>query len=384
MAVIIVGGGLGGMTLALALHRRGLGATVVEQADAFGEVGAGIQLSPNATRCLFALGLEDQIRAIGFAPQTVEVRDHASNRLLLRNALGPAAEQRWGAPYLTAHRADLHRLLTSAVQDNAVLKLGSAVVEAATASVRLLSGEQLHGEAVIGCDGVRSVVRNLIGAENPRFTGQVAWRFTVPWKGAPPPTVRVWTGPLQHFVCYPIRGGALMNVVAVTEEMDWRVESWSEPGDKLALLNAFAGWPGEALAMIAAAEDVHRWALYDHPPLRRWSSGASTLLGDAAHPMLPFLAQGAAMAIEDAVVLAGALAASRNTSEAFLRYERLRRPRTAKAQAWSSRNARLFHLPSPLATAAFSAAAILDSIMPGGSARRFDWLYGYDANTAAD
>jgi salicylate hydroxylase len=315
----------------------------------------------------------------------VEVRDHASGRLLLRNHLGAAAERRWGAPYLTVHRADVHRLLARALRDEVALRFGDPVVELHADGVRLSSGEVLTGEAVVGCDGVRSIVREaLFGPHRPRFTGQVAWRFTVPQQGPASPIVRVWTGRRRHFVCYPIRGGDLMNVVAVTEEADWRVESWSEPGDRSVLLEAFAGWPAEALAMIEAAQDVHRWALYDRPPLPRWSRRTVTLLGDAAHPMLPFLAQGAAMAIEDATVLADALAAFADTPSALTAYQRRRQARTAKAQAWSSRNARLFHLPQPLAGTVFGAAAMVDLAAPGGGARRFDWLYGYDAAGVAD
>jgi salicylate hydroxylase len=378
--LIIAGGGIGGMALAAALGRHGVRSIVVEQAETLGEVGAGLQLSPNAMRGLAALGLEDAVRAVGFAPDAVEMRDHASGRLLLRNTLGAEAERRWGAPYLTVHRADLHRLLTEAARPYADVRLGETIVAVADGGVRLATGEPIKGEAVVGCDGVRSTVRQaLFGDGRARFTGQVAWRFVVPIEGPPPRIVRVWTGSRQHFVCYPTRNGAVMNVVAVTEEADWLVESWSEPGDKAVLRTAFKGWPAEALALIGGAADLHRWALHDRPPLPRWSKGAATLLGDAAHPMLPFLAQGAAMAIEDAAVLADKLSQTSDTAEALRLYETARAPRTAKVQAWSRRNARLFHLPSPLAAGVFGAAAALDAFTPGGGARRFDWLYGYDA-----
>jgi salicylate hydroxylase len=382
--VIVVGGGIGGMTSALALARRGIAATVVEQAQAFGETGAGVQLSPNATRTLFALGLEAEVRAIGFAPEAAEVRDHASGRLLLRNVLGEAAVRRWAAPYLTAHRADLHAVLTSAARAAGVeMRLGAPVAALEVDGVRLADGERLAADAVIGGDGVRSTVRlALFGPDAPRFTGHVAWRFAVPIEGPASATVRVWTGPDRHFVAYPVRGGALMNVVAVTEEADWRRESWSEPGDKAALLAAFQGWPAETLALIGAAESVFRWALYDRAPMARWSVGAATLLGDAAHPTPPFLAQGAAMAIEDAMVLARCLSTGDPVEASLRRYELARRARTAKAQGWSRRNGVLFHLPGAAAAAVFGAASALDAITPGGGAARFDWLYGYDAATA--
>ncbi len=389
MHVIVVGAGLGGLALALALGRIGIESTVVEQASAFGEVGAGVQLSPNAMRALTYLGVRDQARAVGFAPEAAEVRDHRSGRLLLRNALGAAAEARWGAPYVQVHRADLHAILLEAVRTagGAKFELGSKVVGIEDGGVILQDERRLTSDAVIGCDGVRSTVRAALWGEQPaRFTGQVAWRGVVPadrlTSGLIAPIAQVWTGPNRHFVCYPVRGGSLINFIAVTEEKRWRIESWSEPGDKADLLSAFEGWPAPAKALIAGADHVWRWALYDRPLLPRWSNGRATLLGDAAHPMLPFLAQGAAMGIEDAVVLANVLALGGPVEAALLRYEDARRARTAKVQAWSRRNAVLFHLPGPVATGVFGVAAAMDKRKVGGAAERFDWLYGYEAATA--
>ena len=394
MHVIVAGAGLGGLTLALALGRIGIETTVVDQAAAFGEAGAGVQLSPNAMRALAALGVADRVRAIGFAPEVVEVRDQGGGRLLLRNTLGAAAEARWHAPYLQVHRADLHAVLLDAAKrvGRARFKLAAEVtgvdaLDAHGAAVVLADGGRLSGDAVIGCDGVRSMVRAALWGQRPaRFTGQVAWRGLVPVERLPAgliqPIATVWTGPHRHFVCYPVRGGSLINFIAVTEEKRWRVESWSEPGDKAALRSAFGRWPQAATALIAAADEVWRWALYDRPPLARWSKGRASLLGDAAHPMLPFLAQGAAMAIEDAVVLANALALGGSVETALFRYEAARRARTAKVQAWSRRNAALFHLPGPVAAAVFGVAAAMDRTRPAGAAERLDWLYGYDA--AAD
>ena len=389
MHVIVVGAGLGGLAAGLALARVGVDVTVAEQAGAFGEVGAGIQLSPNATRALSSLELDEATRAIGFAPEAAEVRDHRSGRLLLRTALGAAAQARWGAPYLQVHRVDLHALLLDAGRrvGGVEFKLGAKVSGIDKGGVVLEDGERLEGDAVIGCDGARSAVRTALWGGSPaRFTGQVAWRGVVPANRLPPgliqPMTQVWTGPSRHFVCYPVRGGSLINFIAVTEEKEWRIESWSEPGDKTALIAAFADWPQAARALIGASDAVWRWALYDRPPLARWSKGSVTLLGDAAHPMLPFLAQGAAMAIEDAVVLAEAFRPAGSVEAALLRYEQARRLRTAKVQAWSRRNATLFHLPGPLATSVFAAASALDALKPGGGAARFDWLYGYDAAKA--
>lgn len=389
MRVIVVGAGVGGLTLALALGRAGIDTIVVEQAEVFGEVGAGLQLSPNATRALFSLGLETQTRAIGFAPEAAEVCDHKTERLLLRNPLGVAAQTRWSAPYLQVHRADLHALLLTAVGEvgRTTFRLGTKVAGVEGGAARLENGEWLKGDAMIGCDGVRSAVRAALWGDGaPRFTGQVAWRGVALADRLPPgliePIAQVWTGSRRHFVHYPVRGGALINFVAVTEEKDWRIESWSEPGDKAVLAQAFQAWPQSTRTLIASTDDVWRWALFDRPPLAQWSRGEVSLLGDAAHPMLPFLAQGAAMAIEDAVVLTRCLSNGGPVEAALQLYEQARRARTAKAQAWSRRNAVLFHLPEPVAAGAFAAASALDAITPGGASARFDWLYGYDASTA--
>ncbi len=393
MQVIVVGAGLGGLASALALARAGIHATVVEQAAAFGEAGAGIQLSPNATRALFALGLEDAVRAVAAEPEAAEVRDHRSRRILLRNPLGTAAAARWGASYWQVHRADLHALLLAAVEKEGRtrFRLAARVQAIDGGGVTLGDGTRLVGDAVIGCDGVRSVVRQALWGEGEaRFTGQVAWRGVVPADRLQPgliqPVAAVWTGQGRHFVHYPVRGGALVNFIAVTQEKDWRVESWSEPGDRSLLAVQFADWPPSVRALIAETETPLRWALFDRPPLARWSKGNATLLGDAAHPMLPFLAQGAAMAMEDAVVLARCLEDKAGEGEgidrALARYEHARRARTAKVQGWSRRNAALFHLPAAAAAAAFGAAGMVDRIKPGGGAARFDWLYGYDAARA--
>jgi salicylate hydroxylase len=384
--VIVVGAGLGGLAISLALARAGVSTTVLEQAAAFGEVGAGIQLSPNAAGALFSLGLEDAVRSVAFEPRAAEVRDHETGRLLLSNPLGAAAEQRWRAPYLQVHRADLHQVLLRAVQNAGLttFRLGGRVEGVESDAAMLVGGERIGGDVIVGCDGARSAVRAaLFGPSTARFTGQVAWRGVVPVERLPGglihPIAQVWTGPTRHFVHYPVRGGALINFIAVTEERDWRIESWSEPGDKAQLLTAFSGWPTPVLTLIEAADEILRWALHARSPLRRWSKERATLLGDAAHPMLPFLAQGAGMAIEDAVVLSRCLTSMDRIDSALVAYEAARRPRTAKVQDWSRRNATLFHLPGPMAAGLFGAAKILDAIKPDGAAERFDWLYGYDA-----
>lgn len=229
----------------------------------------------------------------------------------------------------------------------------------------------------MAADGVRSAAaRSLWGDEPARFTGQVAFRAVVPREAVAdqvPPAASVWTGRGRHLVHYPVRGGRELNLVAVVESPGWREEGWSVRGDAAELRAAFAGWPAPVPALLAAVETCWRWALHDRPPRRRWSRGRATLLGDAAHPMLPFLAQGAAMAVEDAWVLAEALAGGPDPEPALRAYERARRPRTAQVQQWSRANAVLYHLPGPAARLAFRAGEVT-----GAAQARLDALYGWE------
>jgi salicylate hydroxylase len=385
---ILVGGGIGGLAAAVALSRRGIAVTVLERSPVLGEAGAGIQLGPNATRVLIALGLEQPLLQKGFEPEAAEVRDASDQRLLLRNRLGLMARSRWGAPYLQLHRADLQAMLLDAAERaGCEIRLAADVARcdqhANGVRVILADGETCDADLVVAADGVRSGLRqSLFGPGAPRFTGQVAWRGTVAAASLPaglvPPVAAVWAGPGRHFVHYYVRGGAAVNFVGVVER-DWREESWTMPGDPAELLADFAGWPPVVEALCRAAETPFRWALFDRPPLSRWSRGRMTLLGDAAHPMLPFLAQGAAMAIEDAAVLAHHLAATPDVEAALALYQDDRLERTRRVQAASRFNARLFHLPPLIGRAAFAAAAFADGLTPSGAAARFDWLYGYRA-----
>ncbi len=380
MRALIVGGGIGGFALALALRRRGLDPIVIEQAPAFGEVGAGLQLSPNAVKALGSLGLAAAAEALAWRPDRAVVRD-VRGAVLLETQLGSAARERWGAPYLQIHRADLHALLRRALEaaGGAAPLQGVAAQDVLPDGLRLADGRRLRGDLVIGADGVRSMVRrHIAGPEPVRFTGQVAWRGLARADDLEkvPTGAEVVAGAGRHFVSYRVRGGDLVNFVAVTQERAWRIESWSETGDKRELAAAFAAWPAETRALIAAAPQVLRWALYDRPPLRRWSKGPAAALGDAAHPMLPFLAQGAAMALEDAVVLDRCLAMGGTAAAALARYGAARSARAERVRRLSAFNARLFHAPDAVARAAFAAAGALDRL--GDPGARFDWIYGYD------
>ncbi len=388
MHLILVGAGIGGLAAALALSDRGVGVTLLEQAPVIQTVGAGIQLSANATRLLFRLGLEAPLRAVACAPQAVEVRDHDTGALNLRTRLGAFGEARWGAPYLQVHRGDLQRLLLDAAAKRPInLRLGAKVEaiddDGARAYVRLDGGEALAGDAVIGCDGIHSHVRAALwGKQAARFIGQAAWRGLAPAdrlpEGAVASIAGVWTGADRHFVHYPVRGGALINVVGVVEQRRWRAESWTAEADRSQFAADFQGWPASIPEMIAAVETPWLFAIHDRAPLARWSKGRLSLLGDAAHPAPPFLAQGAAMAIEDGEALARRLAQSLDVAAALRSYEDERKSRTARVQAWSRRNARLFHLPGLAARGLFGAAAQVDRLKRAAPEARLDWLYGYD------
>lgn len=381
---MIAGGGIGGLTLALALARGGIASTVIERTAVIEAVGAGLQLSPNATRILFALGLEHAVRRVAAYPGRADVCDAASGRLLLTNRLGDDAEARWGSPYLTLTRAALQAILLEAVQTSGrvELRLGQTVAAARQGEdrveLRLAGGETLVGDALIGADGLHSAVRAAIMGQTPaRFTGQTAWRGVARVGIEGDQRVQVWTGPRHHFVRYPV-GEGWVNMVAVVEAARGDVEGWDQAGGAADLAQAFSTWPDAVRATIAAVERPWRSALYDRPPLRQWTWGRISLLGDAAHPMLPFLAQGAAMAIEDAWVVADLLARS-DAPAALDTYQRVRLSRTARVQAWASRNATLFHLPSPLATGLFGAARVLDRVRGADAEARLDWLYGWRA-----
>jgi salicylate hydroxylase len=356
----------------------------LEQAPQLVEVGAGVQLSPNATRVLAKLDILRAVEAAAFEPEAAEVRDAASGALLLRQPLGREARERWGAPYLHVHRADLQRVLLDAASGRAglELRLGARVhtVDPSPAAV-MADGARVEGDVVVGCDGLHSVVRQALWAEGrPRFTRQTAWRGLVRADRLPAglvaPVAGVWTGPGRHFVHYFVRGGELVNFVGVVERGSPTGESWSRAGEVAELRADFAGWPAPVEAILAAVETAWRWDLYDRPSLATWSKGRIGLLGDAAHPMLPFLAQGAAMAIEDGQALGDAFSADADGEWALQAYEARRRGRTARVQAGARRNAALFHLPPPLARGAFGVAGVLDRLAPGTGARRFDWLYG--------
>ncbi len=387
----IAGAGIGGLTLALACHQAGLrNITLYEQATEPEALGAGVQLSPNATRVLGALGLGAALKAIAFYPDAVHLRTWRAGYQLAMRPLGQFSELRYGAPYYHVHRGDLHGLLMEQARSRSGITLRTGVVcrgagEDDEGPWLEVDGERVRHDAVVGCDGIRSVVRqSLFQHSEPRFTGHVAWRGMVPRERLParliPPSATVWLGPGRHFVHYYVRRGELVNFVGVVETGRWTEESWSTPGDPAELARDFAGWHPMVRTLIEAADGVYKWALYDHEPLPAWSRGSITLLGDACHPMLPYLAQGAAMAIEDAWVLSRMLDRwEDHPAEGLTEYERYRRPRATKVQRSSREQGEMFHLPegSPAWWRNFK-LSLGSRFLPELAMRQYDWLHGYD------
>jgi salicylate hydroxylase len=388
--VIVAGAGIGGLTAALAIARHGLHVTVFDQAQRLEEIGAGIQLSPNASRILIALGLGEQLRRHVVAPEELRIMNARTARVLARAPLGAVAEKRYGAPYWVIHRGDLQAVLIDAVRvhPGIVLNLGARVEDFALNEdgVTVFARSAQHrvedrGVALIAADGLWSSLRRRLGhRREPRFARRTAWRALARADALMPelraPAVNLWFGTRAHLVHYPVRGGSLINVVAIVRD-DWREPGWSAPGERAEILARYRTpmWSAVPRTILAAPEHWQKWALYDRPPLARWGKGAVTLLGDAAHPMLPYLAQGAAMAIEDAAVLAQRLADARDDpAGAMRRYERQRRERAARAQRAARRNGIVYQLGGP---GAFLRTLALTAIGGERLLARYDWLYGW-------
>ncbi len=376
------------MATALALARRGLPVRVLERAADWTEVGAGVQLGPNAMRALARLGVADAVTAAGFLPEAAEIRLYRSGLRVFEMPLGPTIAARHGAPYVQIHRADLLAILVAGARAAGADLRGNTCVtgyvrHGAAVVARLADGAEMAGAALIGADGIGSAVHaTMLGGTPARFTGMVAWRALVAADALPRNLVAaratIWAGPGRHIVTYRLRGGALINIVAVLDRPDWQDEGWMVEGDPDDLRAAFTGWHPAVTDLLAAVRRAHLWALRDRPPLARWTDGPVALLGDACHPMLPFLAQGAAMAIEDAVVLAECLGAAA-PEPALARYAALRRARTARVQNRARANGPLFHARGAVARLIrFAPMALATRLAPAALPRAFDWLYGHD------
>jgi len=381
---LIVGGGIGGFTTALALARTGMSATVLERSAFAGETGAGIQLGPNATRALAELGVLDAITAAAFRPDVLRLFDGLSGTNLASVPLGRVAEERYGAPYLTLHRADLHASLLAACRAEGAIELrsGFEVTEAEALAepviVRSADGMQAEGSILVAADGLWSRLRDRIAPDaDLRFSGSTAWRALLPRGEVPAPfdapEVGLWLGPHAHLVHYPVRGGKDLNVVAVVEGGSAK-QGWSRRAEPDLLLPSFQRWAQPAKTLLATVKTWRCWSLFRLKPLPRWTDGRMALLGDAAHPVQPYLAQGAALAVEDAITLAASLEASGGDPvSAFPRYQSLRMYRAARVQAQAARFGRIYHLRGP---AAFARNFLLGRRSPESLLQSFDWLYG--------
>jgi salicylate hydroxylase len=388
VTVAVVGGGIGGLAAAAFLHRAGLRATVYEQAAELREVGAGLIVAPNAARLLRRLPSAADLARTGVMLETGwEFRRWADGTVLFAQQLGAACARRYGEHTWTMHRADLLELLFSAVPALAV-ELGRRCTgvrqDPGGVTLTFAAGGEVTADVVIGADGIHSVVReHVTTASVPRESGLTAWRSLVPAAAASAfarrPVQTLWLGHRHHLVHYPVSAGRLVNVVAFSPARAGEVESWSATGRVEDLAAEFAGWDRRLGELIAAAEHVGRWSVLDRAPLPRWVRDRVALLGDAAHPMLPFFAQGAGQAIEDAAVLAACLAAGADDPcRALTRYEQVRAPRATRVQEASRGRIAHHHLPDGLEQRARDAAFAGEDPLSHN-----DWIYAYDAEQAA-
>ena len=354
LSVGVVGGGIGGLVAALSLHRAGFDVHVYEQAGSVSEVGAGIQVSPNAARVLHGLGLGDDLAAMGVRPLALHQRRWSDGRTLLRTPLADAVVDAFGFAHYQMHRADLLTTLLRALPSERMHvrhRLVAVVDHGDAVEAKFENGKSALVDALVGADGIHSTVqRILFGPRSVHFTGCAAYRGLIPAERLShldlEVTCDVWMGPGRHFVHYFVRSEQLLNFVAIVEQDTWTGESWTDKGDVATALAEYEGWHPHVRAILSVVDETFIWALFDRPPLERWSVGRTTLLGDACHPMLPFMAQGAAQAIEDGATLTACLARTSRADipTALHRYEQLRLPRASRVQAMSATNKTRFHL----------------------------------------
>ncbi|MDX3905142.1 MAG: FAD-dependent monooxygenase [Pigmentiphaga sp.] len=391
--VLIAGGGIGGLTAALALLQKGFDVTVFEQAQALREIGAGVQLSPNGVRVLYALGLKAEADRLGVDAQGKEVRVWNSGKTWPLFNLGAESIERYGVPYLMMHRADLHKILLESV-----LKLKPDACEINSRAVsfeqdgsgvtlQLEDGRSVAGDVLIGADGLHSNIRKgLFGPDKPEFTGGCCWRGIIDMKRLPAhlrrPVGVNWIGPEGHVILYPVRSGSLLNFVGHVEREGWASESWTEEGSHEELRRDYAGWHEDIQTIVGQIDTPYKWALFLREPLQKWSQGRVSLLGDACHATLPYLAQGANMAIEDGLVLARALSEFDDVEAGLQRYEQARVERTTRIVNKSAENLGRFHNHALLDPA--TADGYVDKEWaPEKIRERYEWIMSYDAVTTS-
>ncbi len=394
MRILIAGAGIGGLMAALALAQKGFDVGVYEQAAQLGEVGAGVQMSANGSRLFYELGIGDELSAVACHPTGKEIRLWSSGQTWQLFDLGAESIARYGHPYLMLHRADMHRVLVDALNTlrpgcvHLNHKVNNIQQEGQSVTLHFEHGASAEGDVLIGADGVHSVVRRcLFGADQPVFTGCMAWRGLIPAEQLSAHLQRPvginWVGPGRHVVHYPVRRGELVNFVGIVERNDWQEESWNQRGTQAECAQDFAGWHRDVQEMIAHIETPYKWALMGRPPLPTWQQGRISLLGDACHPTLPFLAQGAMMALEDAIVLARCLERYADSPEtALARYEAVRLDRTTKIVVGSTENAKRFHNPL-LRDAAGAQTYVSNEWTTDKINARYTWLFEYNAATVS-
>jgi salicylate hydroxylase len=386
--IAIIGGGIGGLTAAQALVRRGFELDVYESTPELKEIGAGVALGPNAMKALRALDLEQPVREVGWESEYGLLRNWKTGRVISRSPGREFLKRQYGATGCTVHRADLLDVLAAAVPDSMV-HLGNRCVGVTTtdtvASARFTDGSEIEADVVIGADGIHSAVRaSLFGPDAPRFTGKICWRCLVPVDAVPgglPSTDAVtWLGPHGAIVVYLVRRGELVNVVAHYDNDTWTEESWIREVDRSEVIENYSGWHESLTRLFSASDKHYKWALYDRDPLKQWTKGRATILGDAAHPMLPYLGQGACQAMEDGVVLAMALDQMADDPTGALKmYERVRLPRASRVVLYARERGEDNHLVSPLA--AFKRdmlIAVRQRFTRNRTGRGGNWIFEYD------
>lgn len=385
LSVGIAGGGIGGLAAALSMLQRGFDVHVYEQARDFSEVGAGIQVSPNASRILHRLGLADALAGMGVRPVAWHQRRWQDGRTVLYTPLGDTVIEAFGFPHYQMHRADVLATLVRALPAER-LHVSHRLVgfddHGDGVTIAFENNESAEVDVLVGADGIHSTVQRLLfGEQSPHFTGCIAYRGLIPAARVAaleiPLEAQVWMGPTRHFVHYWVQEGRLLNFVCLIDQDTWTRESWTDRGDVADALAAYDGWHPQVRAILKGAEETFIWALFDRAPLGHWSKGRVTLLGDACHPMLPFMAQGSAQAIEDGAALTACLAQTTDLPSALRRYEELRLPRASRIQALSAQNKIRFHLPDgpeqeerDRQMATQSTDWSIDAVA---------WIYGHDA-----